>query len=177
MDGTGAAVAALSRQGLAQPEVVAARVSDGGIANAVRLIDGLLEDLRPRGAQCAAAPSPVPLAWSASSRTEYRHRPRGSGARTVMATSALHAPSPGQSVAARTRDPAGPAPSVGAPARLHPYLDRTAVRVLSRHSQEVIRGSRPARTAPGQLTHGGFVTLSLPDLQSREGVPACNGVT
>jgi hypothetical protein len=42
---------ALRRQRLAQPEVVAARVSDGGIANAVRLIDGLLEDLRPGGAQ------------------------------------------------------------------------------------------------------------------------------
>src|SRR5580658_275269 len=38
-------------QRLAQPQVVAAGVTDGGVADAVGLVDGLLEDLRPGGAQ------------------------------------------------------------------------------------------------------------------------------
>jgi signal transduction histidine kinase len=43
--------ALLRRQWLAQPQVVAAGVADGGVADAVGLVDGLLEDLRPGGAQ------------------------------------------------------------------------------------------------------------------------------
>jgi hypothetical protein len=39
------------RQRLAQSQVVAAGVADGGVADAVGLVDGLLEDLRPGGTQ------------------------------------------------------------------------------------------------------------------------------
>src|SRR5580658_1752421 len=42
---------ALRRQRLAQPQVIAAGVANGGVADAVGLVDGLLEDLRPGGAQ------------------------------------------------------------------------------------------------------------------------------
>ena len=46
-DGTSAS----RRQRLAQPQVVAAGVADGGVADAVGLVNRLLEDLRPARAQ------------------------------------------------------------------------------------------------------------------------------
>jgi hypothetical protein len=46
-----ARVLSLRRQRLAQSQVVAAGVADGGVADAVGLVDGFLEDLRPGGAQ------------------------------------------------------------------------------------------------------------------------------
>jgi len=42
---------ALCRQRLAQPQVVAAGVANGSVADAVGLVNGLLKDLRPGGAQ------------------------------------------------------------------------------------------------------------------------------
>jgi hypothetical protein len=47
----GTGTSALRRQWLAEPQVVAAGVADGGVTDAVGLVDGLLEDLRPGGAQ------------------------------------------------------------------------------------------------------------------------------
>jgi hypothetical protein len=48
---TGTGTSALRRQWLAEPQVVAAGVADGGVTDAVGLVDGLLEDLRPGGTQ------------------------------------------------------------------------------------------------------------------------------
>src|SRR5580704_16496071 len=47
----GAGTLALRRQWLAEPQVVAAGIADRGVTDAVGLVDGLLEDLRPGGAQ------------------------------------------------------------------------------------------------------------------------------
>ena len=41
----------LRRQWLAEPQVVAAGVADGGVTDAVGLVDGLLKDLGPGGTQ------------------------------------------------------------------------------------------------------------------------------
>src|SRR4029077_16384668 len=48
---TGTGTSALRRQWWAEPQVVAAGVAGGGVTNAVGLVDGLLEDLRPGGTQ------------------------------------------------------------------------------------------------------------------------------
>jgi hypothetical protein len=48
---TGTGTSALRRQWLAEPQVVAAGVADGGVTDAIGLVDGLLEDLRPGGTQ------------------------------------------------------------------------------------------------------------------------------
>src|SRR5580704_11238984 len=57
--------------------------------------------------------------------------PRGTGGRTVRATSAQRAPSPGRPAAARTRDPASPGPGADVPAQRPPYQDRTPWRTAT----------------------------------------------
>jgi hypothetical protein len=47
----GTGTSALRRQWLAKPQVVAAGVADGGVTDAVGLVDGLLKDLRSGGTQ------------------------------------------------------------------------------------------------------------------------------
>src|ERR1700756_4786680 len=68
--------------------------------------------------------------------------PRGTGERTVTATSARHAPSSGRPAAAHTRGPASPWPGVDAPTQRPPYKDRTSWR----HDSRVMVPAR--RTVP-----------------------------
>jgi hypothetical protein len=51
LEGPAAWPAGLGGERLAQTEVIAARIADAGVADAVRLVDGLLEDLDASGAQ------------------------------------------------------------------------------------------------------------------------------
>ena len=46
----GAGTLALRGQWLAQPKMVTAGIADGGVTDAIGLVDGFLEDLRPGGA-------------------------------------------------------------------------------------------------------------------------------
>ena len=96
--------------------------------------------------------SPVPRVWPASSRTVYRRTPRGTGGRTVTATSAQRVPSPGRLVAARTRDPASSGPGADAPGQRPPYEDRTPCSVTTAASSPTSApGSRDRRVAGEQF--------------------------
>src|SRR6202050_2934062 len=63
---------------------------------------------------------------------ECPHRPRGTGGRTVTATSARRTPSQGHRAAGRTRGPASPGRGADTPAQRPPYRDRTPVAARQR---------------------------------------------